>query len=93
MFQLFKPEDVDECQNEVCGENAICSNIKGSYTCYCMEGFEMTDRNKCKGWRLLHINFKHINIFINVISINLLLLLFKIYHFCSNFLVMTTNKL
>ncbi|XP_015765774.1 PREDICTED: sushi, von Willebrand factor type A, EGF and pentraxin domain-containing protein 1-like isoform X2 [Acropora digitifera] len=35
-------EDVNECQNgqtNLCDKDAICTNIKGSYSCHCKQGF------------------------------------------------------
>uniref|UniRef100_A0A8C4HNC4 Nidogen 1b n=1 Tax=Dicentrarchus labrax TaxID=13489 RepID=A0A8C4HNC4_DICLA len=31
--------DVDECQQERCHRDAVCSNTQGSYTCQCQPGF------------------------------------------------------
>ena len=38
---LIFPLDVDECipETHTCSENAICSNLPGSYLCECMRGF------------------------------------------------------
>ena len=33
-------EDIDECLEGPCAENAACTNTSGSYTCTCLEGFE-----------------------------------------------------
>lgn len=35
--------DVDECLENVCGENQTCVNNEGSYDCICSDGFENTD--------------------------------------------------
>ena len=38
--------DLNECDStpELCGENSVCNNIDGSYTCSCVEGyFQMGD--------------------------------------------------
>ncbi|KAE8300659.1 Nidogen-1 [Larimichthys crocea] len=32
-------QDVDECQQDRCHRDAICSNTQGSYTCQCRSGF------------------------------------------------------
>ncbi|XP_028272016.1 nidogen-1-like [Parambassis ranga] len=32
-------QDVDECQQELCHRDAVCSNTQGSYTCQCHSGF------------------------------------------------------
>ena len=32
--------DIDECQEQSpCGENAVCTNTPGSFTCACSEGY------------------------------------------------------
>lgn len=37
---LALPQDVDECETEVCpGENEQCENTEGSYRCVCAEGY------------------------------------------------------
>ena len=45
-FQL----DIDECKgsNNVCDDNAYCSNTVGSYNCTCKEGFT-GDGHSCSG--------------------------------------------
>ena len=45
-FQL----DIDECKgsNNVCDENANCSNTVGFYNCTCKEGF-IGDGRSCSG--------------------------------------------
>jgi len=32
-------EDIDECAEGVCADNAICENVVGSFTCTCPDGF------------------------------------------------------
>ena len=32
-------EDIDECEQGVCGENAACMDLPGSFQCECNEGF------------------------------------------------------
>ena len=55
-FQL----DIDECtgSNNVCDDNAYCSNTVGSYNCTCKEGFT-GDGHLCSGKKtfnlILHI--------------------------------------
>ena len=43
--------DTDECEADEnpCGDNAECKNVKGSFNCTCLEGFEMAEgeKNKC----------------------------------------------
>ncbi|XP_063065893.1 adhesion G protein-coupled receptor E1-like [Engraulis encrasicolus] len=36
--------DVDECKENagICGPNSTCTNLNGSYTCSCVEGFKMS---------------------------------------------------
>ena len=48
----FECMDEDECVFDVCGENMICSNSAGSYSCNCADGFELVgdgceDINEC----------------------------------------------
>ena len=31
--------DVNECLNNPCDQNALCTNTKGSFSCSCKEGF------------------------------------------------------
>ncbi|XP_015763707.1 PREDICTED: neurogenic locus notch homolog protein 1-like [Acropora digitifera] len=40
-------QDVDECSQEpdLCSAKAVCRNIKGSYNCYCEEGYTGDGRN------------------------------------------------
>lgn len=41
MFFFLQFLDIDECQSpDSCGENALCQNVPGNYTCSCNEGFE-----------------------------------------------------
>ena len=42
--------DIDECKgsNNVCDENANCSNTVGSYNCTCKDGFTR-DGHSCSG--------------------------------------------
>ncbi|XP_030636795.1 CD97 antigen-like isoform X2 [Chanos chanos] len=53
--------DVDECEQELCGEHAVCKNTLGSYYCVCERGFssrvdnftattgQCVDINECGG--------------------------------------------
>jgi len=48
---LFPLIDIDECASPAindCDENALCSNIAGSYICRCKRGFK-GDGRICKG--------------------------------------------
>uniref|UniRef100_A0A8C1G092 Adhesion G protein-coupled receptor F3b n=1 Tax=Cyprinus carpio TaxID=7962 RepID=A0A8C1G092_CYPCA len=38
---------VDECVeiSDVCGPNSVCNNTVGSYNCWCMSGYNVTDPN------------------------------------------------
>ena len=42
--------DIDECslENDDCHDDAICTDIIGSYTCQCKEGF-IGDGKHCQG--------------------------------------------
>ena len=40
--------DVDECGNDVCDSNALCSNTEGSYGCACNVGYT-GDGKTCTG--------------------------------------------
>ena len=46
--------DIDECSSNSnsCDANAVCNNIRGSYTCECKPGYS-GDGNKCTGKLLL----------------------------------------
>lgn len=37
--------DIDECQNNPCGNNSRCDNTEGSYECVCQNGFEKDSGN------------------------------------------------
>ena len=43
--------DVDECMNSPCDINANCTNVVGSYTCQCLDGYT-GDGLLCAGKRL-----------------------------------------
>jgi len=45
-----KCTDINECKKGLakCGENAVCKNLDGSYTCECLEGFEGNPKTACK---------------------------------------------
>ena len=40
--------DVDECENDVCDSNALCTNTEGSYICSCNVGYT-GDGKTCTG--------------------------------------------
>uniref|UniRef100_A0A3B4BSX1 Uncharacterized protein n=1 Tax=Pygocentrus nattereri TaxID=42514 RepID=A0A3B4BSX1_PYGNA len=44
-FVTFFNQDADECIEipNVCGPNAICTNAAGSYTCTCLNGYNVTN--------------------------------------------------
>ena len=46
---LFICTDIDECLNNPCGNNSICINSIGSYTCHCDLGFYETVEKTCAG--------------------------------------------
>lgn len=43
--------DVNECEKvpKVCINEAYCTNLIGSYTCTCSDGFRQTGPNSCEG--------------------------------------------
>lgn len=42
--------DIDECQNPlICGSNAVCINIPGSFVCECGPGFTGNPKTQCEG--------------------------------------------
>ena len=43
--------DVDECLTSPCATNANCTNVVGSYTCQCLDGYT-GDGLSCEGKRL-----------------------------------------
>lgn len=49
---LFINIDIDECKNKnICGNNAKCVNLHGSYQCECKQGYERIDqsfKSKCR---------------------------------------------
>ena len=49
--------DMNECSSDPCHTNATCTNIAGSYTCECNEGYT-GDGYDCKG-ECLH-KFLHV---------------------------------
>ncbi|CAH3141749.1 unnamed protein product, partial [Pocillopora meandrina] len=55
-------EDIDECKgtNNICDQNADCSNTVGFYNCTCKDGFTGMDTHidKCKGNHSCHVNAK-----------------------------------
>ena len=44
--------DVDECANDVCHSNALCTNTEGSYVCACSIGYT-GDGKTCTGMNAL----------------------------------------
>ncbi|KAK7446068.1 hypothetical protein BaRGS_00040292, partial [Batillaria attramentaria] len=42
-------DDIDECLKDphICGNDKICINTIGSYTCSCLEGYELDDSGHC----------------------------------------------
>ena len=44
--------DVDECENDVCDSNALCTNTEGSYGCACNVGYT-GDGKTCTGMNAL----------------------------------------
>ena len=59
--EAFRCLDVDECQNPVCGDNQICQNTEGSYSCLCKEGFDgekCNDINECRSRTTCDFNAK-----------------------------------
>lgn len=38
--------DIDECQENVCGVNAICSNQPGTFRCECLSGYVFASDDK-----------------------------------------------
>ncbi|VDO77745.1 unnamed protein product [Heligmosomoides polygyrus] len=39
--------DIDECREQVCHKNAICTNTPGRYFCQCQEGFSGDGKTEC----------------------------------------------
>lgn len=45
----FLSIDIDECRNpQACGQNALCINTPGNYTCTCPEGFYGNPYDGCQ---------------------------------------------
>ena len=40
--------DIDECENDPCGQNEDCFNNQGSFRCYCSIGYVENDENFCE---------------------------------------------
>ena len=57
---VFVYTDVDECENDVCDSNALCTNTEGSYGCACNVGYT-GDGKTCTGKILLY--GKHCSLF------------------------------
>ena len=52
---MFTDTDINECAllNGPCDENALCTNIEGSYKCECKEGFQGDGYTICTGAQTL----------------------------------------
>ena len=46
--------DVDECENDVCDSDALCTNTEGSYVCGCSVGYT-GDGKTCTGKNVVSI--------------------------------------
>ena len=53
---MYLITDIDECStnSHSCDVNAICNNIRGSYTCVCQVGYSGDGRN-CSGTLFLAV--------------------------------------
>lgn len=45
LYKLFS--DINECSTNPCGENTVCKDTVGSYTCTCKEGFTGDPLKSC----------------------------------------------
>merc|ERR1712212_1479001 len=47
---LASPRDVNECLDGThkCGQNSVCINTVGSYSCMCLKGYKKNAENKCE---------------------------------------------
>ena len=46
LLLAITPSDVNECEEStetICGENSVCVNEEGSYSCNCIEGYAGDD--------------------------------------------------
>lgn len=39
-LNAFCVTDIDECKNNPCDPNGICTNLGGSFSCSCRKGFQ-----------------------------------------------------
>lgn len=49
MLGFFCNADIDECKNNACGKNAICTDTDGSYECECKAGYMGNPKRGCIG--------------------------------------------
>lgn len=50
--------DVNECDDDPCGENEVCTNEVGSYTCDCAEGAEKGPEGVCETLKHIECDIK-----------------------------------
>ena len=41
--------DINECDNDVCGANSVCTDTEGSFKCSCKPGFKSQPDGSCNG--------------------------------------------
>lgn len=55
--------DVNECINNPCGKNAICTDTSGGFICSCGEGYSGDPYRGCEGIKYALL-FTTINVFV-----------------------------
>ena len=56
IYIMLNHTDIDECavMLDLCGENGVCTDTSGSYTCGCLEGYEREGELCSSKYRAYH---------------------------------------
>ena len=52
--------DIDECDSNMCLNEATCNNTEGSFTCACSSGYDGDGINSCDGGYLYNRGYMHV---------------------------------